>query len=179
MIQPGCDPARDLDLARWRRDYRVRGVTLDQLQASMALHRPTDEAGMKWDAVTTWDVRWTYPYVEQERVCQIGEPEVAVDISMQLPLWNPPREADPAQVEDWRRFIRALETHEEGHAQIAIAAACEVRHVLMDLPAQTHCDALELSADRVTQVVIYKYRGQEASYDSVTGHGETQGALLP
>ncbi len=179
LVQPACDPKLDLLVRRSRETYRVRGNSLDEIRASIAPQRYRDPSGQAWDAFTSWEIRWSYPFVERIDACALGRERVRVDIRMHLPRWDPPSEADPELVGTWRRYITALEAHEEGHAQIALAAACEVRQELRSLEPQPDCDRLELAADRSTQAVIDRYHELELRYDLDTDHGATDGAVLP
>ena len=40
---------------------------------------------------------------------------MAIDAIVTLPAWSPPPDADAALVEEWKRYITALATHEIGH----------------------------------------------------------------
>ncbi len=179
LVQPVCDPQLDLVVRRTRETYRVRGNTLDELSASIEPQRYRDSSGMAWDAYTWWEVRWSYPFVERIDSCALGGEQVRVDIRMHLPRWEPPSGADPELASTWTHYITALEAHEEGHAQIALAAACEVRQVLRSLEPQPDCVRMELAADQATQVVIDRYHDLEVQYDLETDHGATEGAVLP
>lgn len=179
LVQPACDPQLDLELRRTRETYHVRGSTLDELRASLEPQRYRDSSGLAWDAYTWWEVRWSYPLVERIDSCAIGREQVTVGIRMHLPRWEPPSGADPELAAAWTHYITALEAHEEGHAQIALAAACEVRQVLRSLEPQPDCVLMELAADRATQAVMDRYHELEVQYDRETDHGAAEGAVLP
>jgi len=157
----------------------VRGNSLDELRASIAPQRYRDPSGNAWDAFTSWEIRWSYPFVDRIDACALGRERVLVDIRMHLPRWDPPSEADPELVGIWRRYSTALEAHEEGHAQIALAAACEVRQELRSLEPRPDCARMELAADQATQAVIDRYHELELRYDLETDHGATDAAVLP
>lgn len=179
LVRLACDPEADLVVRRSRETYRVRGSTLAELHESMAPQRFRDPGGMAWDAYTSWEVRWSYPLVRETDSCSLGEAQVRVDLRIQLPRWDPPAEADPDLIALWDGYLRALEAHEEGHAQLALAAACEVQQVLHSLGPQPDCERMELAADRATQAVIDRYHDLEVRYDLETDHGAADGAVLP
>ena len=179
LVHLVCDPEADLVVRRSREAYRVRGNTLAELHESMEPHRFRDPSGMAWDAYTSWEVRWSYPFVREADSCSLGETLVLVDLHMQVPRWDSPADADPDLIGLWGGYIRALEAHEEGHAQLALAAACEVQQVLRSLEPQPDCERMELAADQVTQTVIDRYHDLEVRYDLETDHGVADGAMLP
>lgn len=179
IVQPACDPDLELRVHRSQEDYRVRGNSLEELRTSMAPNRFRDSAGMAWDAFTWWQVQWSYPFIERIGSCALGREHVSVEIRIHLPRWDPPPDADPQLVTSWNKYLAALEAHEEGHVQIALAAACEIRDVLRTLEAQSDCDRMEREADRATQAVIDRYHELEERFDIETNHGASDGAVLP
>jgi len=179
LVLPECEPQQDLRVRRSRVTYRVHGSNLEELRESFEPQRYRDASGMAWDAYTWWEVRWSYPFIERIGTCALGREQVSVEIRIHLPRWEPPTDADPELVTSWDDYLAALEAHEEGHAQIALAAACEIRNVLRTLKAQSDCDRMELEADRATQEVIDRYREFEERFDFETNHGASDGAILP
>jgi len=159
--------------------YRIEGSTVDELRAQMDAQGRTDEFGHHWDAYTDWYVSWSYPYSIEDEKCGTGPVEARVAITFTFPVWDGP-EGTPLQVvEKWNDYLVSLEVHEDGHKEIAVAAAYEVVEALEALPVYSSCSELEQAADSVAQIVLQRYRQQELIYDKTTSHGATQGVSFP
>ena len=110
--------------------------------------------------------------------CRVASFSTKTTLTLTLPRWSAPTNADFATRSEWRRYITALAQHELGHAQFAQLAAAGVRKMLSEATAAADCGPLKkrLNADCNTVVENFKKRDQE--YDARTRHGETQGAAL-
>jgi predicted secreted Zn-dependent protease len=139
----------------------------------------TDTSGQHWDAYTDWDVSWSYPYSRTDAKCSAGPVQATVAITFTFPTWHIPKGTHPDVIGKWNDYMDSLEAHENGHKEIAIAAAYAVVEILEALPAYPSCSELELAADNAAQDVLQQYRQREATYDQTTDHGATQGASFP
>src|SRR6476620_2472017 len=106
--------------------YDVQGNTFRELAASMRRLGPK-VAGSSFIGETRSPMRWKWR-VESVAAseCSIRDVTVSVDAQVTLPRWNAPEDADPALVAEWRRFLRALETHESGHKDISAKAGRDI-----------------------------------------------------
>ena len=159
--------------------YRISGSTVDELRTQMNRQGYTDASGHHWDAYTDWHVSWSYPYSVADEKCTTGPIESSVAITFTFPVWNAPAGTLPEIVDKWDDYMASLEVHENGHKEIAIAAAHEVVDTLEALPAYPSCNDLEQAADGAARNVFQQYRKQEEIYDQTTDHGATQGVSFP
>ena len=130
---------------------------------------PRDELDRPVASLTTWAVDWTWVRGTADTgTCAVLEPTVVVDVTVTLPRWQPPSDADPALVEEWRTYHASLRRHEEGHVDLV--------HALADGTST----AIQLAGcDRAHQAgaeLLDDLRSAQRRYDQVTQNGRTQGA---
>jgi predicted secreted Zn-dependent protease len=154
--------------------YSIGGSTAQELRDEMNRRGPGNS-----DAYTRWYVSWTYPRVTGENGCDSGLVEVSVSVDFTLPQWTPPANADHELVKRWEQYMTALQIHENGHQDIAVAAGRDVLQALSALPAYPSCDELDHSMNASGQAILKRYRQQELLYDQTTDHGAIQGARFP
>lgn len=157
--------------------YRVRGDTARAIRSCMETNRPWKGRAQR-DASTTWDIRWQVRSSSQ-LPAQIVSFETQTRITVTLPLWITASNAPPTLRTSWQRYFRALNTHEEGHKRIALAAAKETRSRVEQLGSADSQEELRRSIESTVDAVIAEFRNKEAEYDRTTKHGETQGARFP
>jgi predicted secreted Zn-dependent protease len=155
-------------------DYAIDGSTEEELRAEMDRLGPSG-----FDAYTEWHVLWSYSYSETEDSCSALTVTVVVAIIFKLPRWDAPARAPPDLVDKWHAYVAALQAHEDGHKDIAIEAATQVRRVLQALPVYPTCDELDRAANAAGERVLDQHRQREQAYDRTTQHGATQGARFP
>jgi predicted secreted Zn-dependent protease len=172
-------PVGDVSVSIEYTYYQVTGPTTEELRAQMDQSGYTDESGDHWDAYTEWYVSWAYPYSVEHDACTTGPVEVAIEVTVVFPKWEPPPGTSQELIERWNAYLVALEDHEAGHKEIAIAAGYEVLRTIDALPAYKTCDELELAADAAADRVLQQHRQEEAIYDQETKHGISQGASFP
>jgi predicted secreted Zn-dependent protease len=159
--------------------YEIVGATTDDLRRQMDQLGPVDVFGNQHDAYTEWYVTWSYPNSLENGHCSTGPISVTVTITATFPHWEAPPDAPQELVDKWTTYMRALQTHEAGHQQIAIEAGREIRQTLSGLPAYPSCSELEQVADAAGQDILARFRQKERTYDQATNHGATQGARFP
>lgn len=168
---------REIDTDERELPYRVTGSTAAELRRSMLSAGPEEEGGT-WYGYTTWNIRWRYDYADGSGGCEIQDVDVAFRSRIRLPRWDPPDDADPALVSEWRSFVAALRDHEYGHRDIGARAARDVLRRLRSLRLD-RCDGMEDRANAVAHRILDRYREREDEYDRETNHGERQGAVWP
>jgi predicted secreted Zn-dependent protease len=89
-----------------------------------------------------------------------------------------PTNADPALVDDWKRYTTALTTHETGHRDLVLAGARRVQRALLDVSPRP-CGSMQAAAKQAAQTQLALIRDEDARYDLTTRHGATQGAVWP
>jgi len=159
--------------------YRITGNSADELRSDLNKKGHVDQSGNRWDAYTEWYITWSYPYSITDDGCATGPIMVDVDVKFYFPKWSKSGDATQELVDKWNDYINALETHEDGHKEIAINAGCDIWQVLNDQPHYANCDELERNADEAANEILDLYRQRELSYDKETDHGATQGARFP
>lgn len=161
-------------------DYRdVGGATEDELVASLKSVATADEKGHRFAGDTHWQLRWNFRVESAGDDCRVASIATEVDIHTTLIRWNPPRNAKPALVKKWNAFADALRKHEDGHRDIAVAAAREVDDRVGKVPSASDCTKLKRTLEQTADGVVKDYREKEHSYDVTTMHGRAQGATFP
>lgn len=160
-----------------RRRHAVAGRTARQLRGSLGREgrRIEGETAPAW---TDWKVNVGYEYRRQEDRCRLTSPDVEVRITVHLPRWVDSAGAPRRLRERWRRDLRAMERHEEGHVRLARRAGRRVHRALADLPGGP-CDRLRARADSAAAAVLGEARAAQRRYDDVTDHGRRQDRAGP
>ena len=158
--------------------YPVVGSTIPILMAVSKALGPR-RGGVAHAAFTDWEVRWKYSCEAGPVGWTAGDLSVVVDATVTLPIWAPPRSASADVVGAWRRYVSALEAHEEGHTRLATLAGCTVDRSLRRLAPAPMPTQLEALAARTGADVLEGFRELERAYDQRTNHGATQGVALP
>jgi predicted secreted Zn-dependent protease len=156
--------------------YDVEGVDLRGLLASLRQRGPSDGHGT-WAASTAWAFRWSYRPVAAGG-CRVATAHVDLDLTYTYPQWTVPPDAAPAAVSAWQTYLTHVERHEQGHREIAEAAAADLVQTLEMLPAAGTCDQLAASARAAVTERFARHAELQVAYDEETGHGATQGAVL-
>ena len=150
--------------------YAITGSTALALRAQLDARGPHDDSGSRFDAVTRWRYRWSWPGYGGE-ACRLSRATVSVAITTAFPRWTPPRGADLILVGIWRRYVRALARHESGHVRFAWTHRASVLRAIK----RATCATAEAAAQRQLSIVARL----NVSYDARTRHGATQGAEFP
>lgn len=158
--------------------YTVSGNTMRELRWALNQSRPWKDHRPA-DAMTDWNIHWTYQVVPTETGCQLKSMTTRTTISITLPKWVPGPDASPQLAEQWDRYLKALLKHEEGHRTIAHAAAAEMRKRIQAFEEASTCEALAAGIKKTAQDTLSEYRGKEARYDRETENGASQGARFP
>lgn len=154
--------------------YLVQGETLAELSASMKAHRPHAH-----NAFTEWYIDWNYSFDISADKWKLRDFDLRVQVRYTMPQWSPPDGVDPEVVAEWERFLKAVVFHEQGHAEIGLRCASEIREVIGFTTWQGK-DRAEVKAkiDAKCQSILKRFRASEVAYDEDTDHGRTQGARL-
>jgi predicted secreted Zn-dependent protease len=169
------DPGVELRLVR--ATYAITGSTAEHLRAMIG-GRGARRAEGRFPGYTDWLIDWTCEPRRADDVTRPGRVAVLVSATMTLPAWTPPAWAAPELVASWRAYLEALELHERGHVDIAVAAGRRMLDGLQALPGFASADLLQEGARGVAERAIRAARRAELEYDAETRHGRTQGAVL-
>ncbi len=83
-------------------------------------------------------------------------------------------DANPALVEEWKRYLTALATHEAGHREVVQAGAIRIQRALLELQPQ-ECGFMQSAAQQVAQPLLAQITLDDRRYDETTRHGATAG----
>jgi len=161
-------------------DYRdITGNTEAALAAALKNTAAADPAGDEFFGRTRWRVQWNFRVESVDGSCRLASATTDLDIRMSLPRWDPPPSASPELVRRWNRFMSALRKHEDGHRDIAVAAANAIEKHAMKAAPEPDCDTLKKTLSQIADATVQEYRDRGTSYDTTTQHGRTQGATFP
>ncbi|MDX2229629.1 MAG: DUF922 domain-containing protein [Leptolyngbyaceae cyanobacterium bins.349] len=162
------------------RYYPITGTTASELRSQMAARGPRDhQEGRSYDARVDWAVKWSYRHGRMGNQCRIRNANTRVSVTYTMPKWNIPPGAERSLIADWHRYLAALQLHEDGHKNHGVEAGQDILNALSQLPAAHTCPALEATAQATAQAVIKTYNQKDSTYDLITRHGYTQGAIFP
>jgi predicted secreted Zn-dependent protease len=147
--------------------FDLTGSDRIDLIESCAHDCPRDEAGIPVASLTTWKAGWSWTPRATD-TCEIMDTTVEVDVSVDLPRWDPPADADPALVDEWRGYLVALSRHERGHIDL-------VHRMARDAEARIRAAGCD-GADDVAAAFLDDVHAAEVAYDVETDNGRRQGA---
>lgn len=160
--------------------YSISGNTAAQLRQQMnRLGAKDTNENRRYDGATYWDLRWEYRYTYDRDFCRVSQAKVRVNINTVLPKWQPSLANNPALINRWNRYFKALKQHELGHHRHAVSAGQELLADLRNFRAYPNCHKLKEAIDFQGHTVITKYQQQDLQYDLLTDHGTRQGAVFP
>lgn len=150
--------------------YDISGSTERELRAQLDVLGPVGSDNYRWDAYTSWFIRWNWPGYGSS-ACNLSEVSVTYNNEVIFPRWTTSENTSSEMIANWERFTQALAEHEKGHVDIVISSIQSVKDAIMGATCDT--------ADAAAQAALISIRQQDASYDETTGHGATQGARFP
>lgn len=151
--------------------YDMTGDTLQGIREEIVRQRPWKE---ERDAFTRWKVDWTFTMEDPGSGCRLKSLDITTEITITMPRWNAAASEDEALKAAWIGYFKLLATHEEGHKQIALAAAKEARKRIVQLKPTANCADLEGAINREGKKVIDQFAEREKVYDARTDHGRKQ-----
>jgi predicted secreted Zn-dependent protease len=147
--------------------YTLEGADRVELLESCIRRCPRDDRGNLVSSVTTWRLAWQWTRSSAD-TCEVAGAVVDADITVRLPEWEPPDEADTGLVEEWHAWSVALRRHEQGHVDV-------VRSMVHDAEArvtEAGCAGADAAGNGLERAV---WRAQQ-DYDRLTASGHAQGA---
>ncbi|OGS23563.1 MAG: hypothetical protein A2314_03140, partial [Elusimicrobia bacterium RIFOXYB2_FULL_50_12] len=131
----------------------------------------------RYAACATKHYNWDVAVDRQGGGIRFKNVGVRVRTSILFPLWDIPKDADPAMAAKWDGFVRALKTHEFGHAAIYGEMAADLKLELERLEANDE-DALYRMADEAYKTFLGRVYARDMEYEISTNHGKSQGATF-
>jgi predicted secreted Zn-dependent protease len=179
-IEAALVPAPGVRIDTHTHLYDVDGASADELVDSLRQRAPSDGT-TTWAGITEWSFNATYRFRAALDGCRADADSVNVTarVKLVLPRWGAEAQAPRPLADQWRRFSDALFVHEAGHRSIAIQAAAELASTLRSLAPADSCLAFESSVKTAATAALEGHNHQQEAYDLATGHGASQGAVLP
>jgi len=158
--------------------YDIRGSTAEELHREMQRLGPPAEDGRRFYGHTAWNIRWRFLVEPSGNSCRATRVEVTAYIVLTLPRWTPPQEAPEELRHRWDAFMAALRAHEEGHRDLAVAAARRVHSRISGFRTAS-CRDFNREVNREGERILDRLRTDNLRYDEETRHGMAQGAEWP
>jgi predicted secreted Zn-dependent protease len=176
---PVSHPSPGLTVKAHYRYYPISGRTAAELRAQMDRLGPLDSYGDRYDALTSWWISWRFRYGASGSRCRIAGVSAQVKLAFVFPRWQKPAGARAALVRKWRRYLDALNLHEQGHASNALGAARRIMSAIRSLGPESSCDILGGHANDIGHHEVALANAADLAYDKKTDHGASQGARFP
>jgi predicted secreted Zn-dependent protease len=159
--------------------YEVRGNNEKDLRCQMTDHGCRWSDGRKYDSVTSWYVTWDYGYNRTPQGCSAESFKAIVDITFRFPKWVRSDEAPQAMTDKWDAYMKNLVAHENGHRDMAVAAAADLYREVSSLRPAPSCAEIDRKVKMLCRERIEQMNQDQKEYDATTVHGATQGAKFP
>lgn len=160
--------------------YPVYGNSLPEINNQISSCTPVSqtEGDSHFAASTDYSINWVFSYRSREDgLCVISQASVGLNISQVYPSWHASIGSPASLASSWHNFINNLAVHENGHAQLDQASAAQLYNDLINFPA-TECGTIASAATAKANADMAALNQANANYDSATGHGSAQGAVL-
>lgn len=162
--------------------YRIYATTAAGLRSQIQRCAPgsigDSAAGTEYTAQTAYTLTWQYDTAFANDACTIANVKVGLHTAMIMPTWQATASATDGLSGRWQNFIRALSTHEQGHASLDGQYANKLLTDLNALPAMD-CGAIDSAVSSMVKADVAAMNQSNDTYDASTNHGANQGAVLP
>ncbi len=159
--------------------YEIKGTNEKELRSQMCRNGCALDNGETYDSVTAWRWKLQYGYDRRPGSCALDSFRVDLFITYRFPKWVQNGGVDRALVEKWENYQKRLAIHENGHRDLAVEAASGLSQIAAGLPPASSCAELDRQVRTLGRDRMEKLNADEKSYDDVTAHGRTQGAVFP
>jgi predicted secreted Zn-dependent protease len=159
--------------------YDICGLCEKDLQCDLKDKCITWTDGKKYDAVTSWEMKREYALNSAAGACSVEAFTVTVEVVFHLPRWEHTDAAPRALVDKWDRYMQNLLTHENGHRDLAVAAASDISRDVAELAPIGTCGELDRRIHDLSRIRMNKLVEEQKEYDIKTEHGRRQGAVFP
>jgi predicted secreted Zn-dependent protease len=149
--------------------FDLEGADRIALLESCIERCPRDDDGTPVASRTSWNLHWDWMRAPVEP-CEVAAATVVASVTVELPRWTPPAEADPALVTEWGTWHARLRGHEQGHVDVVHVFAHDAEARL----EAAGCDGIVEEGERL----VANLRAAQRDYDLATAHGHMQGAAF-
>lgn len=105
--------------------------------------------------------------------CAPGDIDINVRIVFTYPRWVNQSDAPADLVNKWNNFFAGVQTHENGHKNITMVSANEIKDAINSMNPVS-CDEFNNKMNEIAQPILDQINGKQEQYDNDTNHGETQ-----
>lgn len=175
VAAPVADPGLRIseDRAEYVVDATSRTALRQQMRAALARHVEGGGVGRSLQTLTS-----RYELEPFEGGCRLKDLVVSLDVTIYLPRWEPAGDFPRGLDEAWLAMRDALERHELGHRDIAVATARGLLKDLRALPPQPDCPSLETRARKLFFRAQLRHSIRDGAYERRTRNGIAQGVKL-
>ena len=158
--------------------YSIYAYTAEDLKNQVRSCGPKQD-GSSYAGMATSMFSWIFRYqYTPTGACQITDVGVGINVDIYYPNWEIIGDVQPGLPEKWQAYMNALTTHEHGHKQRHYDTADRIFNSANGLTAAT-CEEAGNVVGAIVDNIIAENRADNIAYDEETGHGATQGAIMP
>jgi predicted secreted Zn-dependent protease len=156
--------------------YRVYGYTAEQIRTQLNNCRPVSFDG---DAQVNWWLNFKYwTATDSVGKCYVSQVAVGLHLSEAFPVWTASIYDAAGLATKWQTYTTNLQTHEQGHKDIAKQYANALYSGLKNYP-HTSCSTIISAVNSYGNSKVTALQTASNTYDTQTKHGATQGAVFP
>lgn len=159
--------------------YEINGCCEKDLRCDLSKKGCRWDDGKMYDSVTSWSWQWEHDHDHNRKTCAPGDLHLTIEITYRLPSWTRPGDAPASLVKKWDDYLKSLIAHENGHRDMALAAAEEFSAAVAALPPADSCVRLNQMIQDLSRRRMAELNADSRAYDLSTDHGVTQGARFP
>jgi len=153
--------------------YEVSGGSAEELEESLRVRGPRDEAGLRRFAYTDWTVKWGWKRFEDGSV-DPSTVSLTCVVTILLPKVSDLDVLPPTLKSSWNAFIERTRQHELHHVSHVERMAPRIIQQLRDEHYRVGTISLK-RAKRIVSDVIAQIKTMDRYYDTETDHGRTEG----
>lgn len=149
--------------------YTVTGVSARSIRARLESRSQTGGESRHGSTRSTFEV--ISKPEEASGLCRVSRQKILVEITTELPRWEPGRAAPESLKAAWNESSARLVRHEAGHRENVLQAVAVLREKLRLLEPQARCLTAQVDIDIALENVLYRLERREAYYDRLTQGG--------
>jgi predicted secreted Zn-dependent protease len=131
----------------------------------------SDDTGERFDGLTTWALHWTFSYDESRGGCSVRNATIEVEAVVMLPQLQDAEALSAEEFNLWQSYQDKLRAHEEGHVNIYLTGAHDLRDQVLSTGSMPDCTGLASLLNQTGEAMIETIRYNDRLYDAATGHG--------
>ncbi|MCA9327145.1 DUF922 domain-containing protein [Candidatus Saccharibacteria bacterium] len=156
--------------------YQVYGSSIPELRTAIE-NCPLRRANGAYHASTSYQLNWSYAVSVSGTTCRLTNVKIGLHVSQYMPAFVPTSSTPAGTKNAWNRYIANLQTHENGHVAIDTDYAQRLTNTLQNM-GSVDCANPKNQVQTIINSYVTMLNAANELYDSQTGHGATQGAVL-